>query len=104
VAPRPATSSGKASASKAPKSGSAAKGRRVKARSSSDVPARASQDDSADEPWGSGVADPVADLPEDAGPDTLPFTGLQLVLIAMAGLVALAGGLVLRRSALTARG
>ena len=45
-----------------------------------------------------------ADLPEDASPDTLPFTGLQLVLIAMAGLVALAGGLVLRRSARAARG
>ncbi|HEX6584941.1 MAG TPA: hypothetical protein VF056_15180 [Thermoleophilaceae bacterium] len=68
------------------------------------MPARASQDDSADEAVDSGVADPVADLPEDAGPDTLPFTGLQLVLVAMAGLVALAGGLVLRRSARAARG
>ena len=104
AAPRSAPSSGTASGSKASKSGSSAKGGGVKAHSASDVPARASQDDSADESASSGVADPVADLPEDAGPDTLPFTGLQLVLIAMAGLVALAGGLVLRRSARTARG
>ena len=41
----------------------------------------------------------VRDLPEDAGPDTLPFTVLRLALILMAGLAAMAGGLVLRRSA-----
>jgi hypothetical protein len=103
AAPRSAGSPGKASASSASKSDSGGKGG-VTARSSSDVPSRASQDDSSDESSGSGVPDPVADLPEDASPDTLPFTGLQLVLIAMAGLVALAGGLVLRRSARTARG
>jgi len=39
------------------------------------------------------------DLPEDAGPANLSFTGLQLVLIAMLGLAAIAGGGVLRRTA-----
>jgi hypothetical protein len=49
------------------------------------------------------VASQARDLPEDASPETLPFTGLQLALIVMAGLAALAGGLVLRRSAGVAR-
>jgi hypothetical protein len=50
------------------------------------------------------VASQAADVPEDAGPETLPFTGLQLALIVMAGLAALAGGMVLHRSARTAKG
>jgi hypothetical protein len=32
------------------------------------------------------------------GPAALPFTGLQLVLLGMAGLAALAGGALLRRA------
>ncbi|HEX5894927.1 MAG TPA: hypothetical protein VFY47_01280 [Thermoleophilaceae bacterium] len=76
----------------------------MRARSASDAPARASQDDSADESGGgSDLASAAGDLPEDAGPDTLPFTGLRLALILMAGLAAMAGGLVLRRSAGNAR-
>ena len=47
---------------------------------------------------GAVVGDTV-ELPEDASPDTLPFTGLQLALIALAGIAALAAGLTLRRSA-----
>ena len=49
------------------------------------------------------VAGPVAsetvELPEDASPETLPFTGLGLAFITLGGLVALAGGLMLRRAA-----
>lgn len=47
---------------------------------------------------GALVGDTV-ELPEDASPETLPFTGLQLALIALAGIAALAAGLALRRSA-----
>jgi hypothetical protein len=70
----------------------------------SDAPARASQQDSADESAGSDVASQAGHLAEDASTETLPFTGLQLGLIVMAGLASLAGGLVLRRSAATPRG
>jgi hypothetical protein len=44
------------------------------------------------------VADTV-ELPEDASPETLPFTGFGLAFITLGGLVALAGGLLLRRTA-----
>jgi hypothetical protein len=43
----------------------------------------------------------TVELPDDASPETLPFTGLQLALIALAGLAAVAAGLTLRRSAAT---
>ena len=36
---------------------------------------------------------------DDAGPASLPFTGFQLVLLAMIGLGAIAGGAALRRAA-----
>jgi hypothetical protein len=39
-------------------------------------------------------------LPEDASPDTVPFTGLELSLLAMLGLAGLVAGGVLRRAAL----
>jgi hypothetical protein len=51
----------------------------------------------------SAVAADAADLPPDASPETIPFTGFQLALMAMAGLTALAGGAVLRRGARIAR-
>jgi hypothetical protein len=62
---------------------------------------------SADEPRGEEDADADAaaavvsdtvELPEDASPETLPFTGLQLALIALAGVAVMAGGLALRRT------
>jgi hypothetical protein len=68
----------------------------------SDAPARASQDDSGGESVSSDTASAVGDLPDDAGADPLPFTGLQLVLVLMSGLAALACGIVLRRSARSA--
>jgi type IV secretory pathway VirB10-like protein len=104
AAPRAASSSGKASADSASEPGSAGGGDdAVRARGASDTPARASQDDSADDSAGSDVASQAGDLAEEASSETLPFTGLQLGLIVMAGLASLAGGLVLRRSVGTAR-
>jgi hypothetical protein len=47
---------------------------------------------------GTLVGDTV-ELPEDASPETLPFTGLGLAFITLGGLMALAGGLMLRRTA-----
>ena len=45
------------------------------------------------------IADGTADAPRDASPGTLPFTGLQLALMGMLGLMAIAGGALLRRGA-----
>ena len=45
------------------------------------------------------IADGTADAPRDASPATLPFTGLQLALMGMFGLMAVAGGALLRRGA-----
>ena len=45
------------------------------------------------------IADAPASVPRDASPDTLPFTGLQLALMLLAGMAALAAGSVLRRTA-----
>jgi outer membrane biosynthesis protein TonB len=45
------------------------------------------------------VAGDTVELPEDASPETLPFTGFGLAFIALGGLAAFAGGLMLRRSA-----
>jgi hypothetical protein len=103
-APQAASSSGRAAASSAPKSASAAGGDTgARERRETYAPARASQDDSPGESAGSDGASVAADLPDDASADTLPFTGLQLALILMSGLAALAGGLVLRRSARSVR-
>jgi hypothetical protein len=43
------------------------------------------------------IADGSAAAPRDASPATLPFTGLQLALMGMFGLMAVAGGALLRR-------
>ena len=43
------------------------------------------------------------DLPDNASPETVPFTGLQLALVAMAGLAALAAGAVMRHGTRIAR-
>jgi len=43
------------------------------------------------------TASQTPDLPEDPSPSNLPFTGLQLALMAMVGLAAVATGSVLRR-------
>ena len=91
----------------ASKAASAAKDQRWRegAHSAADTSARASQDELAGEEsaWLGRQRAPVADLPEDASPDTLPFTGLQLALIVMAGLAALAAGAALRRGTRFAR-
>jgi hypothetical protein len=83
-------------ADRAPK----ANGRRgggVKARASGDAGSAPSGD-------GAGTTDvaiasqAAEELPEDASPANLPFTGLQLVLMAIGGVVAILGGMALRRS------
>jgi hypothetical protein len=43
------------------------------------------------------VADEAVELPEDASPATLPFTGLQLALLALIGLGTAAGGVLVRQ-------
>lgn len=58
---------------------------------------RADGRDTGDGAVAGAEADEIIELPEDASPDTLPFTGLQLALMSMAGLVAIAGGAALRR-------
>jgi hypothetical protein len=47
---------------------------------------------------GAVVGDTV-ELPEDASPETLPFTGFGLAFLTFGGLLAIAGGVVLRRAA-----
>jgi hypothetical protein len=49
------------------------------------------------------VAGDAADLPDNASPERVPFTGLQLALVAMAGLAALAAGAVVRHGTRIAR-
>jgi hypothetical protein len=45
------------------------------------------------------VVSETVELPENASPETLPFTGIQLGLLALIGLTSLVGGFALRRSA-----
>src|SRR5262245_26630289 len=62
---------------------------------------------SADSPESSGgnggipaaVVSDTVELPEDASPETLPFTGIQLGLLALIGLTSLVGGFALSRGA-----
>jgi hypothetical protein len=67
------------------------------ASAASDDKAKAAQDESAG-PTDVEIADQAVAAPEDASPSTLPFTGLQLALMGLAGLAAIAGGGVLRRA------
>ena len=46
------------------------------------------------------VVSDTVELPEDASPETLPFTGIQLGLLALIGLTSLVGGFALRRGAI----
>ena len=45
------------------------------------------------------VVSDTVELPENASPETLPFTGIQLGLLALIGLTSLVGGFALRRGA-----
>jgi hypothetical protein len=66
-------------------------------RAASGVKATAAQDDGGS-PTDVEIADQAVEAPEDASPSTLPFTGLQLLLMGMVGLAAIASGGVLRRA------
>jgi hypothetical protein len=82
---------------------SAKRGGRAKAKASGDAGSPPAEDRA-----GSGsevaIASQEADaLPDDASPAKLPFSGLQLALLAGAGLAALMGGLALRRGTLHSR-
>jgi hypothetical protein len=46
----------------------------------------------------SALVGDTVELPEDASPETLPFTGFGLAFLTLGGLLAIAGGLVLRRA------
>ncbi len=72
--------------------------RRVEAKGSADEPAGAARKESADVGATASVAQDAAALPDDASPETSPFTGFRLGVLAMLGLLSLAGGLALRRS------
>ena len=95
---------GRASRAKA----EAAQHRSATAGAASDERASAAQSDSlGEENAGASGADDAAAIStsvaagsgDESGPAALPFTGLQLVLIGMAGLATLAGGTLLRRAA-----
>ncbi len=72
--------------------------RRAEAKGSADEPAGAAKKESADVGATASVAQDAAALPDDASPETSPFTGFRLGVLAMLGLLSLAGGLALRRS------
>jgi hypothetical protein len=61
-----------------------------------DLP-RAGTGDTAGEDISGAITGDTVELPDDASPETLPFTGLQLLLITMTGLAAIGGGAALRR-------
>jgi outer membrane biosynthesis protein TonB len=72
------------------------RGSHVHALAASDKKASASQD-SGTNPTDTQIADDPTSIPPDASPATLPFTGLQLALMGMLGMAAIAGGAALRR-------
>lgn len=75
------------------------RGRDAKARESAEKPARARTQESAEVSAAAALAQDAADLPDDASPETAPFTGLELSLLMGLGVMALGGGLVLRLTA-----
>jgi len=64
------------------------------------VASDARSDSAAGEPDGAtDVEIAAADSGDAGGPASLPFTGLQLTLLGIVGMAALAGGALLRRAA-----
>jgi hypothetical protein len=64
-----------------------------------ELPSLSDAPDGAEQDIASALASETVELPEDASPETLPFTGLQAALIALAGLAAIAAGATLRLGA-----
>jgi hypothetical protein len=77
-------------------------GSHVHALAASDKKASASQD-SGTSPTDTQIADDPTSIPPDASPAKLPFTGLQLALMGMLGMAAIAAGAALRRGVRTRR-
>ncbi len=98
--------SGRASAhSSAKAAGRSAKGEgrrgdRAKAKASGDAGRAPAEEQSAGGSEPAFASQGVDELPDDASPANLPFTGLQLALMAIVGLAALVGGVALRRGVL----
>lgn len=99
--PAPASQGSGGSAGLAP--AHAASGKRAKSGTGVQAHAAADNDASGSEANASQTDTQIADDPasatSEASPETLPFTGLQLALVLMAGLAALAAGSVMRRTA-----
>jgi hypothetical protein len=72
----------------------------VKARASGDAGRAPAEEQSAGGSAPAFASQGVDELPDDASPANLPFTGLQLALMAIVGLAALVGGVALRRGLL----
>lgn len=61
-----------------------------------ELPSLSDAPDGAEQDLAGALASETVELPEDASPVTLPFTGLQAALLALVGLAAIAAGMTLR--------
>jgi hypothetical protein len=105
TAPKRSSGGGKSSARRGAKAaqpsskGDGRRGDRGKAKASGDAGASPAEESGGRS--NTAIASQEADeLPEDPSPAKLPFSGLQLALLAIAGVAALLGGMALRRSTL----
>jgi hypothetical protein len=76
------------------------RGDRAKAKASGDAGSTPAEEQSANRSELALASQEADALPDDASPAKLPFSGLQLALMAITGLVALVGGMALRRGVL----
>jgi hypothetical protein len=80
--------------------GDGRRGDRAKATASGDAGQAPAEEQSAAGSQPAFASQGVDELPDDASPANLPFTGLQLALMAIIGVAALVGGVALRRGVL----
>ena len=84
--------------------GEGRRGDRARAMASGDAGQAPAEEQSAGGSEPAFASQGVDELPDDASPANLPFTGLQLALMAIVGLAALVGGVALRRGVLRSHG